>query len=58
MVVTMNRLLQRGPLHGVKINTWSDVPSSYWAFEAIEEASLNHQSNRSTDIGEMLINSK
>ncbi|WP_167859624.1 S-layer homology domain-containing protein [Paenibacillus cymbidii] len=43
MVTTMNRLLGRDTLHLSNAKpTWQDVPSDYWAYEAIEEASRTH----------------
>jgi len=43
MVTTMNRLLGRDTLHlSIAEPTWQDVPSDYWAYEAIEEASRTH----------------
>lgn len=41
-VTVFNRVLGRGPLTGVPQLQWSDVPSSYWAFGDIEEASTDH----------------
>jgi hypothetical protein len=57
-VETMNRLLQRGPLEGVQIPSWKDVPKDNWAFGAIEEASRKHQSNRAEDGSEVLVDTK
>ncbi|MBO9608319.1 MAG: S-layer homology domain-containing protein [Paenibacillaceae bacterium] len=43
MVTTMNRLLGRDTPHlSIAEPTWQDVPSDYWAYEAIEEASRSH----------------
>ena len=41
-VKIINRLLERGPLHGVSNQIWPDVTSGHWAFEEIEEASVDH----------------
>ncbi|WP_204603745.1 S-layer homology domain-containing protein [Cohnella boryungensis] len=41
-VTILNRLLKRGPLHGVTEPSWPDVPKKHWAFGEIEEASKNH----------------
>lgn len=45
-VVIINRILGRGPLSNVTTPTWKDVPSSFWAFGAIEEASRTHDAAR------------
>jgi hypothetical protein len=42
-VTIINRLFERGPLHGVTQPSWPDVPASHWAFAEIEEASRDHQ---------------
>lgn len=47
-VVTMNRVLGRGPLIG-RPARWSDVPLSYWAFGQIQEASISHTWIRQPD---------
>ncbi len=41
-VVVINKILDRGPLHGVKTPTWSDVSADHWAYGHIEEASRDH----------------
>ncbi|WP_160499501.1 immunoglobulin-like domain-containing protein [Paenibacillus dendrobii] len=41
-VTVLNRILKRGPLEGVIVPTWKDVPSKHWAYGDIEEASLDH----------------
>ncbi|WP_187273866.1 S-layer homology domain-containing protein [Paenibacillus sp. N3.4] len=52
-VTILNRLLQRGPLYGMKIPTWSDVPGTHWAFGHIEEASTEHRFEWRAEGGEM-----
>ncbi|WP_010498739.1 S-layer homology domain-containing protein [Paenibacillus elgii] len=42
VVTIFNRLQNRGPLTGVDTPSWSDVPSSHWAYGDVEEASTNH----------------
>jgi GH24 family phage-related lysozyme (muramidase) len=42
-VATINRILKREPLRGVKQPSWQDVPASHWAFADIEEASKDHE---------------
>lgn len=42
-VKVLNRLFKRGPLTGVKNTTFNDVPTSFWAFNDIEEAARDHQ---------------
>ncbi|WP_127495023.1 S-layer homology domain-containing protein [Paenibacillus glycanilyticus] len=54
-VVIVNRILGRGPLTGVTTPTWKDVPASFWAFGAIEEASRSHDAARDTGGGETFI---
>ncbi len=41
-VAIINRVLSRGPLHGVETPSWPDVSSDHWAFCDIEEASRDH----------------
>ncbi|WP_311772682.1 S-layer homology domain-containing protein [Cohnella xylanilytica] len=41
-VTIINRMLGRGPLYGVTASDWKDVPTTYWAFADIEEASVDH----------------
>ncbi|MUT66709.1 hypothetical protein GOM71_12305 [Paenibacillus sp. NEAU-GSW1] len=40
-VVTINRLLDRGPLSGAP-SKWSDVSEQHWAYAHIQEASISH----------------
>jgi|GEM_PF-2062529 S-layer homology domain. len=54
-VVIINRILGRGPLTGVATPTWKDVPSSFWAFGAIEESSRSHDAARDSDGKEQYI---
>ncbi|MCM3628984.1 S-layer homology domain-containing protein [Paenibacillus glycanilyticus] len=48
-VVIINRILDRGPLTGVTTASWKDVPISFWAFGAIEEASRSHDAARDSN---------
>jgi hypothetical protein len=41
-VAIFNRVLGREPLPASSVPTWTDVPSSHWAFGHIEQASRNH----------------
>ena len=41
-VAVINRVLERGPLHGLRSPSWPDVPVDHWAFHEIEEASQDH----------------
>ncbi|MFD0676560.1 MULTISPECIES: S-layer homology domain-containing protein [unclassified Paenibacillus] len=52
-VTIINRLLQRGPLYGVTVPSWSDVTAIHWAFGNIEEASGDHRFERRAEGGEM-----
>ncbi|WP_276356230.1 S-layer homology domain-containing protein [Cohnella caldifontis] len=40
-VTIINRLLGRGPLSGTEPR-WADVPPKHWAYEQIQEASVDH----------------
>ncbi|MCU6793090.1 S-layer homology domain-containing protein [Paenibacillus sp. WQ 127069] len=51
-VTMINRYLGRGPLTGVPTPTWKDVPTSYWGYNDIEEASLEHAFTPKADGGE------
>ncbi|WP_449601183.1 RCC1 domain-containing protein [Paenibacillus sp. Marseille-Q9583] len=42
-VKILNRLFDRGPLYGVESPSFTDVPSTHWAFYEIEEAAKAHQ---------------
>lgn len=42
-VVMMNRVFERGPLHGVTTPSFPDVRPNHWAFKDIEEAAKTHQ---------------
>ncbi|WP_445478201.1 S-layer homology domain-containing protein [Lysinibacillus irui] len=42
-VVMMNRMFERGPLHGVIEPSFPDVKATHWAFEEIEEAANSHK---------------
>ncbi|KKD53031.1 MULTISPECIES: S-layer homology domain-containing protein [Paenibacillus] len=48
-VTILNTILKRGPLEGTIQATWKDVPTDYWAFKNIEEASRTHTSTIDTD---------
>ena len=41
-VVMMNRMFERGPLHGVTKPSFPDVKAIHWAFKEIEEAANAH----------------
>ncbi|WP_435923517.1 S-layer homology domain-containing protein [Paenibacillus sp. DYY-L-2] len=41
-VVMVNRMFERGPLHGVATPSFEDVPAAHWAFRDIEEAATTH----------------
>ncbi|SFT24870.1 X2-like carbohydrate binding domain-containing protein [Paenibacillus sp. BC26] len=51
-VTVMNRVLGRGPLHGIAHSPWKDVPDNHWAAGDIEEASISHQYQPRTGGGE------
>ncbi|MCM3701984.1 hypothetical protein [Paenibacillus macerans] len=38
----LNRMFERGPLHGVTKPSFPDVPATHWAFQDIEEAATAH----------------
>jgi CSLREA domain-containing protein len=48
-VVLLNRVLGRGPLHGVQQSPWKDVPATYWAAGYIFEASVDHKFDKMED---------
>ncbi|MEK5040811.1 DUF4073 domain-containing protein [Sporosarcina sp. FSL K6-3457] len=48
-VKVLNRLYKRGPLYGDFEPSFTDVPTSHWAFREIEEAARNHVYTISTD---------
>jgi len=41
-VVMINRMFERGPLHGVTAPSFPDVKATHWAFTEIEEAAGSH----------------
>lgn len=41
-VTVINRLTGRGPLRGMAVTPWRDVPLTHWAYADIMEASVNH----------------
>lgn len=53
-VTMMNKLLGRGPLSGAA-SKWSDVSSGSWAFEQIQEASIDHTSEKNATGGEQWV---
>ncbi|TBL71074.1 S-layer homology domain-containing protein [Paenibacillus thalictri] len=53
-VTMINKLLGRGPLSGAA-SKWSDVPSGSWAFEQIQEASIDHTSEKNATGGEQWV---
>ena len=42
-VTVINKVLGRGPLTGAAVQKWPDVLTSHWAYEAIQEASMDHR---------------
>jgi len=38
----INRMFERGPLHGVTAPSFPDVKATHWAFDEIEEAAKSH----------------
>jgi hypothetical protein len=48
-VVVLNRVLGRGPLHGMKQPAWKDVPATHWAAGYILEASVEHMFDKLPD---------
>ncbi|TBL71073.1 S-layer homology domain-containing protein [Paenibacillus thalictri] len=53
-VTMINKLLGRGPLSGAA-SKWSDVSSGSWAFEQIQEASIDHTSEKTATGGEQWV---
>jgi len=51
-VKIVNRLFNRGPLHGLTQPSWPDVPTTHWAYEEIEEASQAHDYTNLPEGGE------
>ncbi|MDQ6421450.1 X2-like carbohydrate binding domain-containing protein [Paenibacillus sp. LHD-117] len=51
-VSIINRVLDRGPLDGVTLSPWKDVPTGHWAYSDIVEATVNHSYDQQTDGGE------
>ena len=41
-VKMMNRMFERGPLHGIKIAIFPHMPIEHLAFEEVEEAASTH----------------
>ncbi|MGZ7445000.1 hypothetical protein [Paenibacillus sp. TH7-28] len=38
----LNRMFERGPLHGVTTSSFPDVPVAHWTFKDVEEAATAH----------------
>ncbi len=53
-VKVVNRLFGRGPLYGVTTPSWPDVPVTNWAYNEIEEASIDHTFTVRNEGGETL----
>ncbi len=51
-VKVVNRLFGRGPLYGVSTPSWPDVPATHWAYNEIEEASIDHTFTMRNEGGE------
>jgi hypothetical protein len=47
ILTVINRLFFRGPLTQGSFKNWTDVPSTYWAYGEIQEASHDHTTTRS-----------
>lgn len=45
-VTLINRVLNRGPLAGITVSSWSDVSLDHWASQDIEEATGSHHSTQ------------
>ncbi|OWA35998.1 hypothetical protein B9G55_08995 [Saccharibacillus sp. O16] len=41
-VTILNRLFERGPLHGAPTPAWSDLPADHWAYHDLLEAATDH----------------
>ncbi|QDH20345.1 tandem-95 repeat protein [Saccharibacillus brassicae] len=54
-VVALNKLFGRPPLEGVERPTWSDVPTSHWAYADIEAASGSYSAVPSGSGGEVKV---
>lgn len=54
-VTVINRVLGRGPLHGIMHSPWADVPDDHWAVNDIEEASVRHSFEPLTAGGEKIV---
>lgn len=53
-VSLINGMLRRGPLHGAQ-PLFADMPLGHWAFGAVMEASVSHESAREEDGSERLL---
>ncbi|WP_160441817.1 MULTISPECIES: S-layer homology domain-containing protein [Saccharibacillus] len=51
-VTILNRLFDRGPLHGAEGATWPDVSAAHWAYGDLMEASLDHDYAKRSGGGE------
>ncbi|GLC90143.1 S-layer homology domain-containing protein [Lysinibacillus piscis] len=54
-VVMMNRMFERGPLHGVAMPSFTDVETTHWAFKEVEEAAKSHTYTMDEDGNEQLV---
>ena len=54
-VKVLNRLFKRGPLVIDETPTFTDVPSTHWAFSEIEEAARTHEYTIGTDGKELIV---
>ncbi|MCM3716662.1 S-layer homology domain-containing protein [Alkalihalobacillus oceani] len=55
-VTMINRLFNRGPLYGITIQSYPDVPATHWAFYDIEEAAQDHVYTIHPEAGENIVN--
>ncbi|WP_256257561.1 MULTISPECIES: tandem-95 repeat protein [unclassified Paenibacillus] len=47
-VTMINRMLFRGPLHGLS-SQFPDMPESHWAYGEVQEATVSHEAVRNSD---------
>ena len=43
VIVILNRLFERGPLHGYNKQVWSDIPTTHPNFKDVLEATATHE---------------
>ncbi|WP_181873107.1 hypothetical protein [Fontibacillus phaseoli] len=48
-------MFKRGPLTGTHTVTFTDVPTTYWAYQEIEEAARDHKYNIGDQGGEVVV---